>query len=576
MSGGGTVAARRRPWRTRLVGVALLGVTALMASLLPGSAAAAASPARGTAPSAHQSTHQSAPVGAADSATARQASEQQARKVKRKKKKKKRKAKVAAAVPRVFGVTRADQDWYNGKLKVKWTRVSGVTYQLRWADSVARLGSARVVGTASPYGVYVGPLDRGKTWQFQVRAVRSGKVGAWSTARGLRFINYWPKGPSLAPDSQQTDAVSFKWPAVPYASRYRVQYSPAWFGSWPGSATYTSPTPDGWVSQSARSTTLSLPTRPAFGDRMLAVDYANPVFAQLEANNQYVSGASQRSAWTLSWPTPPTPEAGDAVHLGSYNVMVPTDARVTAVAENISSHGLTIVALQEAGYATAAEIVTALGPTWSRVASGNGAAQQILYRNDLFTVTGSGQFAVPNPKTPSSPLVTPWAKFAKVGAIPDHNQSFYVVSVHFSEDASKTPLEKNRDTGLAAQAVIDAMNGVNTLDEPMIVAGDLRYGREPYGDIAGYTAAHPTFIRDGFYDSMASLSRIGSNYSGFNGLAAQTPHPSGLGPRSDHILLKGFRGSFKYVNVANWTKNGAIPSDHNLIYSELAIPFDSY
>jgi len=545
--------------------VTFVGVAALTTSLLPGSAAAA-SQARGTPQSAAR--HSS--VQGAHSSAARQVPAQQQRKAKRKKGKKGKKGNV----PRVFGITRAGQDWYSGRLKVKWTRVSGVTYQLRWADGVARLGSARVVGTASPYGVYVGPLDRGKTWQFQVRAVRSGKVGAWSTARGLRFVNYWPKGPTLAPGSQPAEAVAFKWAAVPYASRYRVRYSPAWYGNWPGSPTYTSRASDGWVSQAARSTTWSIPTTPALGDGMLAVDYANPVFAQLEANNQFVSGASQRSAWTLAWPTPPTPEPGDAVRLGSYNVMLgPTGERAEAIAENISSHGVTMVALQEANASTGFEVAEALGPNWTAVATSYGAAQQILYRSDLFTVSGTGSFPVPNPRPGSGPLVTPWAKFASVEATPGRNQSFYVVSVHFSEDASKTPIEKNRDTGLAAQAVIDSMQAVNVLDEPMIVAGDIRYGREPYGDTAGYTPAHPTFVRAGYYDAMASLSRTGSDYSVVSGQAAQTRHPSGLGPRSDHILLKGFRGSFSYVNVTNWSKNGQTPSDHNLIYSDLAIPF---
>ncbi len=565
MTSGGRTPGPGRSARARLLGVAFVSVAALTTSLLPGAAVAAGTQARGTAPSAAGSTT----VQGADS-SARQVPAQQQRKAKRKKGKKGKQVRV----PRVFGITRADQDWYNARLKVKWTGVSGVTYQLRWADSVARLGSARVVGTSSPYGVYVGPLDRGRTWQFQVRAVRSGKVGAWSTARGLRFINYWPKGPTLAPGARQAGSVSYTWPAVPYASRYRVRHSPAWYGNWPGSPTYTSPASGGWMSQATRSTTWSIPTTPAFGDGMLAVDYANPVFAQLEANNQFVAGASQLSSWTLAWPTPPTPEPGDPVRLGSYNVMLgPTGARADAVAENISSHDVTMVALQEANSSTGTEVAEALGPNWAAVVTAYGAQQQILYRTDLFTLSGSGSFLVPNPKPGSGPLVTPWAKFAPVGATPGHNQSFYVVSVHFSEDASKTQIEKNRDTGLAAQAVIDSMAQVNVLDEPMIVAGDIRYGREPYGDVAGHTPAHPTFVRAGYYDAMASLNRIGSNYSVVNAQAAQTPHPSGLGPRSDHILLKGFRGTNSYVNVTNWSSNGQIPSDHNLIYSDLEIPF---
>ncbi|MCW2763171.1 MAG: hypothetical protein JWR85_3372 [Marmoricola sp.] len=572
MTDGGT--RTRRAGRARLASVALLGVAAMTALLLPSGTAAATADRQARAGHEPSSTH------AADSSLARHAAAKKHRPKKHKKHKKNKKTQQVK-VPRVYGLTRADQDWYQARLKIKWTRVSGVTYQLRWADTVSRLPSARLLGTASATGVFIGPLDRGKTWQFQVRAVRSGQVGAWSTARALRFANYWPKGPTVAPGSQRTDAVTFTWPSVSYASRYRVRYSPAWYGNWPGSPTYTTPTGNGWLPQTARSTTWSIPKTPTLGDKMLAVEYANPVFAQLEASNQYVAGASQRSAWTLAWPTPPTPLAGDAVRMGSYNVMLsPVGDRAAAVAENISSHGVTLVALQEANVATAVAVADALGPKWAAVATSYGAAQQILYRTDLFTQTGGGSFLVPNPKQVSVPLVTPWAKFVPISAEPGRSQSFYVVSVHFSEDSAKTALQKNRDTGLAAQAVIREMNSVNTADQPLIVAGDIRYGREPYGDTAAYTPAQPTFIRAGFYDSMASLSRTGSAYSVVNSVggtpsAAQTPHPSGLGPRSDHILLKGLRGSFHYVNVVNWSKNGEVPSDHNLIYADLAIPFRS-
>ncbi len=48
---------------------------------------------------------------------------------------------------------------------------------------------------------------------------------------------------------------------------------------------------------------------------------------------------------------------------------------------------------------------------------------------------------------------------------------------------------------------------------PVIVAGDLRYGREPWGERPGYVPAQPTFVRNGYYDAMASQSMHGQNYS---------------------------------------------------------------
>ena len=482
-------------------------------------------------------------------------------------------------VPRVSGISRVGQDWYNAKLKVKWRAVPRSSYHMRWSYTPSKLSYSKLVWTGTSGGTYTGKLDRGKTWYVQVRAIRNGKVGPWSRVRGLTFQNAWPKPPTLAA-AGVPGGVRFNWGYTPYSSRYRVRWSAAWYGAWPSAATYVSRTSGGWVNQYARSQTYAIPTKPGAGDNYLAVDYANPVFGQIEANNAYnKSGtASQRSKWVMAFPKPAAPKAGDPVRMGSYNVMLfPTGSRAAAVARNISTHGLTVVALQEANPATASAVRSALGSSWQVAASGaQSAGQQILYRSDRFRALSSGSFEVPNPKTPSQPLVTPWVRLAPLQGS-SASQNFYVVSVHFSENSSRSKLEQNRDSGLAAQSAMKSINQVNYQGEPVIVAGDMRYGREPYGDLAGYTAAQPTFVRSGYYDAMAAVKRSGSQYSIVNitngaASARQVPHPSGLGPRSDHILVKGFRGSNNYVNVVNWSYNGIVPSDHNLIYADLAIP----
>lgn len=478
---------------------------------------------------------------------------------------------------RVSAVTRAGQDWYHGKLLVKWRAVPGASYQMRWAYTPSKLSYSRLVGSGTSGGTYTGTLDRGKTWYVQVRAVRSGQIGPWSKTRGLRFINYWPRTPALSRVSLP-GAVQFKWSYTPYASRYRVRWSPAWYGNWPSSPSYVDRSSGGWIGQTARQSTYRVPATAAYGDNYLAVAYANPVFGQIEANNAYNPGASHRSQWVAAFPTPPTPAAGNPVRMGNYNVMLsPLGNRARAVAKNISSHEVTMVTLQEANAATANAVVSYLGANWRAAPSGlkSGVGQQILYRHDKFTLVGSDSFEVPNPKTPTQPLVTPWARFSAKGP---GSQNFWVVSVHFSENSSKSPLEKNRDTGVAAQSVMRSMSSLNRSNEPTIVAGDMRYGREPYGDPAGATAAQPTFIRGGYYDSMAALKKVNVQYSIVNTTtgvpgARQVAHPSGLGPRSDHILFKGFVGSSQYVNVINWAPDGIVPSDHNLIYSDIAIPF---
>jgi hypothetical protein len=487
-------------------------------------------------------------------------------------------AEAGTRKPKVFGVTRAGQDWYHSKLLIKWRAVPASSYQMRWSWTPSKLVYSKVIRTGTSGGTYASGLHRGKTWYFQVRAIRSGVVGPWSKARGLRFVNAWPKAPTLY-QSSLPGAVRFSWKYTPYASRYRVRRSAAWYGQWPGGPTYVDRSTGGWVSQTVRSSTYTVPSKPGPGDNYLAVDYANPVFAQIEANNGYRTGASQKSKWVAAFPTPPAPAPGDPVRMGTYNTMLfPTGNRARSIADNITAHGVTVVALQEANAATASAVVKALGSSWRSAPSGAQAQQQILYRIEKFSLLDSGKFNVPNPRDAGSPLVTPWARLSPVNPNQGHSQNFIVASVHFAENPNRSQLEKNRDTGLAAQAAMKGIDAANYGDEPVIVAGDLRYGREPYGDPDGYRAAQPTFVRAGYYDAMAAVKRVNSQYSVVNSIggqpsAHQAPHPSGLGPRSDHILVKGFKGSSNYVNVVNWSDGGVVPSDHNLVYADVAIPY---
>lgn len=486
---------------------------------------------------------------------------------------------AAPKVPKVAGISRAGQDWYHGKLLVRWRPVRGASYQMRWADAPARLAASPVLSTRTPRGTYTSTLDRGRTWYVQVRAVRGAKVGAWSRTARLRFQNSWPAAPSLRATGQP-GAVRYDWGYTPFASRYRVLWNPAWYGNWPGAATYVDKTSGGWVGQGARSSTLTVPATPAPGDGMIAVDYANPVFARIEAGNVFAPGSRKLSPWVPAFPTPPTPTPGDRVRVGSYNVQLfpSAGADITAIAKNIGSRGIEVVALQEANRSTASALVSRLGSgTWA--STGSGAGQQILYRKDRFTLQGSGDFQVRNPRSTSSPLLTPWALLrATSSSRPGSQQPFYVVSAHFSEDPTKSRLEQNRDTGESAKDVIAAMRTINREDRPIIVAGDLRYGREPFGENPGYVAAQPTLVRAGYYDAMAATTRIGSQYSTLNAVngansSRQAPHPTGLGPRSDHILIKGARGSLLYQNVVNFSDGGVVPSDHNLILADLQIPY---
>jgi hypothetical protein len=364
----------------------------------------------------------------------------------------------------------------------------------------------------------------------------------------------------------------FTWAKTRGATGYRVAWSAAPFGKWPAKRTYVSR----WLPRSARSSTFAVPAFPQSGDHMLGVAYANPVFGQLDVRNAR-HRVRHSTGWVPVFPAPPDPGTGDALRVGTYNVMTaPAGPRAQAIAANISSHGLGIVALQEAGTSTAQAIVAALGAGWAYVPYTN-SPEQIIYRSSTYRVVNSGLFNIPNEKTPGVPLVTPWARFALVNASAS-NRPVLVASGHVTENAGKSVMDRKRGAGLEAQALMAGVNAANAAGDPAIIAGDLHYLREPYGDVPGYVEAPPTLVRGGYYDAMAALSKYNIAYATFNGgngtaAPSQAPVQSGVAGRADYVMLKGFRGSNAYVNVANWSWNGIVPSDHNLVYADVTVPF---
>jgi hypothetical protein len=366
--------------------------------------------------------------------------------------------------------------------------------------------------------------------------------------------------------------VQFAWGCTRGAKRYRVAWAAAPYGKWPGKRSYVS----GWLPKSARSSTFAVSAVPHSGDFMLGVQYANPVYGQLEVKN--ARGRVRRSTgWVPVFPTPPDPGPGDALRVGTYNVMgAPAGVRANAIAANISSHGLGIVALQEADANTGQAIVGALGGDWVAVPYSN-SPEQILYRASTYRVLSSGLFDVHNAKI-STPLATPWARFALVNGSAG-SRPFYVVSSHVTENAAKGVMERKAEAGVEARDMIAGINRVNTGGDPVVLGADLHYLREPWSDVPGYVEAPPTLIREGgYYDAMAAVSKFNIAYSTFNGgngttAPAQQYFNSGVAPRADYIMLKGFRGSSAYVNVPNWSWNGVTPSDHNLVYADVVVPF---
>ncbi len=479
----------------------------------------------------------------------------------------------ASGVPRISRVaTVAQKSSCASGLKVRWHRVRGASYQVRWARTKAGLGQATPISIGRTRTVL--PVT-GKSY-VQVRAVRGSRTGAWSRPRVGRVGAHARASSKLAKPALSghglPGGVQFTWGCTRGAVRYRVLWAAAPHGYWPKTTNYAS----GWLPQGARGATFAVPATPQSGDHMLGVAYANPVWGRLKARNKR-GGTRLSVGWTPVFPTAPDPGPGDALRIGTYNVMRSPGpgARVNAIAANIAQHGLTVVALQEASAATGSAVKSALGADWQLVPSGSLSTQQILYRSDRYQVRQSGAFNIGNWKDKAHPVVTPWATLTPItSAHPGHGQDFTVTSVHFTLNDAASALEKKRENGLSAQEVVRTMASVGK-GGPVVVAGDLFNQRDPFGDTPGYVEAQPTFVRSGYYDAMAAQRKVNIGYATYNGggSARQTPADSGVSSRTDYLMLSGFRGSNAYVNVANWSLGGLVPSDHNLVYADLTVPF---
>lgn len=403
-------------------------------------------------------------------------------------------------------------------------------------------------------------------------------LGAPSTAVSKRCR----PGATVLGAASAWGGVSYRWAGTRCTTRYRLEVSPAPNGHWPSGPTYTAQGP-----RSLRGATWTAPLTPKAGDGMVALPYGNPVYARVvtsNARNRRPQG-TRASGWVAQWPTAPVPAAGDALRLGTYTLEHnPQGARAVAAAHNIGDHRVTIATLQEAAEETAVDVVGALnqsyGAHWDYVHSAenyyNGSGQELVYRTDLFRLVDTRTYVVfDRDDLQHTYTRSMWASFRAIRRDGSLGRLFYVAPQHLIGTASAS-WSQNAWTGKAAQLVAAHLGSVAG-SAPVIVAGDLRYTREPWGERAGHVPAQPVFVRAGYYDAIASRSRSNASYSTVNGdngkpSRTQRPYPTGVGPRADYILLKGIRGSLSYYNVVNWSYKGVVPSDHNLVYSDINIP----
>jgi hypothetical protein len=513
----------------------------------------------------------------------------------------------AKRVPKVSGLAAAGEDWYNAKLKVKWKRVAGARYQVRWGASAAALRKAKVVATSAT-SASSPALNRCVTNYAQVRAIKRGKPGAWSAAKGMRFTQKKPSGAGvIAANFTATplaNGVRYTWKAVPNATRYRVRWSAGPPGSpWAGRPSgYVATVSGGWQNQYARSATLTF-KGPAFGDQMMGSAYAKPVFAQFEAGTECSSTTLPHTPYKGTLPLPKKPAtAGDLFRFGSYNVeLTPNSttapARIAAIAANIKAQSLTVLVLQEANDDTATSIETALaglGQTHWAVAPGATGQQRILYDEVRFKWEEGGMLGAPAamPRDWAVPIPTPWARFSQVSPSDAKSQGIFVVAPHLSSDPAASARENHAIVGAQAAALVGAIDNANTLHLPVATGGDFKgtfnlncdeLGSNEVPSASCVAEGQPTFVRLGYLDALNALSRTGIEWNTVTKHAPEVANPFGFGARADFILTKDFGGSVAYKTVANVTSAAVDwgllhpgdhhPTDHNMIWADLRIPY---
>ncbi|MET3961999.1 endonuclease/exonuclease/phosphatase family metal-dependent hydrolase [Marmoricola sp. OAE513] len=495
----------------------------------------------------------------------------------------------AAGIPKVSKVSSAGQDWYNAKLKIRWKAVSGATYQVRWAASKSGLGRATPI-TATSSSTSTSTLsNRCVAWYVQVRALKAGKVGAWSKAKKLKFKN---KAPAVAKTSTggqtSTTAAKVSWSYTSYAAKYRLRWSAAPYGLWKGYDKYTS-----WFGKTARSVSINLPKTPAAKDRFLSPAYGNPIFGQLQTNN----GCTRTTRQTPFFPVfskprdPGTSATGYGFAIGSYNVeLFPTSAKnatkINNLADNIAARNLDAVLLQEATFTTASNIASRLASGegqsgWKVVTAGDDGyvGQQILYRSSKFTVAGSGLVGQRKDSSLTTPLLTPWARLTPV-APATGSQDVLVVSAHLESSSSTSIPTKKKSAHDQSAALLRELAAKAPTGIPTIVGGDLLGSFGAYCDENSEPACvgegQPTFVRAGYWDAQSAVTKVGLKYSTVNKHATKPAVSKvGVGGRADYLLFKGFTGIRRYENVNRvyGKATSAYQSDHNLITASVYVPF---
>ena len=168
------------------------------------------------------------------------------------------------------------------------------------------------------------------------------------------------------------------------------------------------------------------------------------------------------------------------------------------------------------------------------------------------------------------PVAVPYAVLRSMRS----ERPLMVVSAHVPVPRDGTQAQRNRSTGATAREIVTAVNQVQTLrqsDFPVVIAGDFTSNSQIFGDSS---PAQPQIVRQGYWDSLATLRRSGVAHPTVTNPVSATSKAaqSGYGGRPDSIFLKGIQGTRFHANVVNYPSGSTRPSDHNLVYTLFDLP----
>lgn len=146
----------------------------------------------------------------------------------------------------------------------------------------------------------------------------------------------------------------------------------------------------------------------------------------------------------------------------------------------------------------------------------------------------------------------------------------WVASVHLDARHSSNMAKERTYEALRARqvrAVTARLAQLNTAGDKVVLAGDINSWQNNKG---GYVA-HDHLVSTGFFDAAAAQTRVNFQYSTINRFDTRlSPGANGFGSRIDVIMVKGSKGSQRFVNVMK-PVDSSRPSDHNMIVSDLVL-----